>query len=181
MAATEVQLATLDEEAQIEALLLSQGLQTAPTAAQPRANPTCVEDESCAGVNTKRDLYVLDAACGGRASWSTEMTLSEIDFAEERDNGWAACVSIIMSLFAVDADNTRTHMHDETGTGRADQQASELAASTLAEERAISSARRRLAKRFAHSIDRQTLAAIEQAIQPVRKQGQGWGSSWKRR
>ena len=90
-----------------------------------------------------RSRLVLDAACGGCDSWSTNLEHQETDFLEERSDGWAASVSVIVAL----RNSEGRHMHDETGSGRVDKAPDADTAEVQAAERAVQSARHRLAKR----------------------------------
>jgi len=148
----------LGEDAAIAAVLATHGLRTC--APPPPEQPPALTDS----VDVRRDLLVLDAALGGRPSWKTAVSSRDVDFVELRDDGWAASVSIILALHRTDEEET--HMHDETGSGSCDKQPEEAGALAVATQRAMDSARRRLAKRFAHSLDRQQMAAIEQVVNP---------------
>ena len=98
--------------------------------------------------------------CCSRELWDTELARNDVDYLEEREDGWAASVSVILTLLSTRS-GARDHMHDETGSGQAEKQGSNEAALAQAEFRAVESARRRLAKRFAPSINSRTMASIE--------------------
>jgi hypothetical protein len=157
------------EEAQIEALLASAGMRTAPPPEAAGARRVLEEDTIC----RRRDVLVLDAALGGAGSWDVRLARSEVDYVEERPEGWAASVSVVASLQLLDPTAESAHMHDETGSGRADAQPTADDATAVAEGRALESARRRLAKRFATSLDTQLLAVIERQANPKRPPGRG--------
>lgn len=159
------------EEAEIQELLAIEDLRESAPAPAPASKYADVI--ASASLCVRRDCLVLDAALGGRDAWDTELTSSAVDFAEERDadgratgRGWAASVSVIFSLFSLQDGGTitSTHMHDETGSGQSEGQPSRARAIECAEGKAIESARRRLAKRFALSIDTKLLAAIEAQV-----------------
>ena len=61
-----------------------------------------------------RDRLVFDAACGGPGSWTTKLKQQETDFTEQRGDGWAASVSVVLSLLKVDTQTgAQELMHDE--------------------------------------------------------------------
>ena len=99
---------------------------------------------------------VFDAACGGAGAWMTACSRQDVDYIEERSDGWAACVSIVLSLLQADG----TLMHDEVGTGRVERVAVAEEAQQLALDKASACARKRLAKRFAVALG-PALGAIE--------------------
>jgi hypothetical protein len=107
-----------------------------------------------------RDRLVIDAACGAQ-QWRTEVSTEEIDYTEQRaDGAWSASVSVVVTLVrSVRGCAEEEDMHDETGSGRA-VGADEAAAIAAAQQRAVVCARRRLAKRFAHSLEPARLAEI---------------------
>ena len=167
------------DDAAIAALLAANGLRCYE--APPEEEPPAPTDS----VSVRRDLLVLDAALGGRPCWTTALRSREVDFVVLRADGWAASVSVILALHRTDeftgqdaqashAQASKTHMHDETGSGSCEKQPEQAVAIAIAEQRAMDSARRRLAKRFAHSIDRQQLAAIEQMINPPGPAARKW-------
>ena len=131
-----------------------------------------------------RDRLVLDAVCGGAEAWSTIVKWRDVDYTSAADGAYAASVSVVLSLVKItDALGTQLFMHDETGTGRVEGSASETDAQELAFRRAVASARRRLAKRFAISLDGSLLSEIDRA---ARAQGMARGpkqqqqpSSWR--
>ena len=115
-------------------------------------------DERKAMVDAARDRLVFDAACG-QDSWSTQVARQEVDFVEQRPNGWAASVSVVLSLLSTDGG----HMHDEVGSGHVDGAEDSNAAQQHAFAKAIASASKRLAKRFASALGQAKLGAIETA------------------
>ena len=112
-----------------------------------------------------RDVLVLDAALG-EGMWRLDIKQRDVDYVEERSDGkWQASVSLVLSLSRADAASlcsangpSVSFMHDEVGSGRADGHPDEASATCEAERAAHTSARRRLAKRFAHSLDPHLLA-----------------------
>ena len=109
-------------------------------------------------VDEARDKRVFDEACPGGA-WTLSVSSSEVDYIEETSDGFfEASVSVVMSL-----QNDGQHMHDEIGSGRVQGEASADAARSNALSRATASARKRLAKRFAGSLEPEVLGAIERA------------------
>ena len=157
--------------AQIQALLASEGI--AESAPPPAPASKYADAIANASVCVRRDCLVLDAALGGRDAWDTELSRSEVDFAEPEERPdvvggsgttWTASVSVVFSLMALHPDAAPEHMHDETGSGQSQKQPSRSAAIELAEARAIESARRRLAKRFALNLDNSLLLAIEAQV-----------------
>ena len=148
------------EEAEVQALL-RQTQRTQPAAAAPAALPMDTQPRNCYAADLLRDQLVLDAACGGSEGWTTVVAARDVDFTEQDTNGtWSASISIVLSLLRYTGADTTEHSHDETGTGRVDGMPSEDAAIETAEQRAISNATRRLAKRFAISLDPNVIAAI---------------------
>ena len=112
-------------------------------------------------LDAHRDVLVLDTACGGQGGWTTKVSANEVDFVECQESGWAACVSVILSLYSGAESH---HRHDETGSGRVERQPCKEAALCLAEQRAVQSARRRLAKRYANALPPGVLETIERKI-----------------
>ena len=157
------------EELAIEALLAGlrppQPLAPTPSCANAIAAPPQQKhaDSQRQQVEMNRDRLVFDAACGGAGMWTTRVSRHDVDFVEERDDGWAASVSIVLSLLRRDASMEVHHMHDETGSGRVERAADADAAEQLALTRATTSARKRLAKRFAVALGQAALGAIEKA------------------
>ena len=146
-----------EEQAAIEALLANI---RPPPAPPPVVQPGAVHaahDEQKARVDAARDRMVLDAACGD--GWSTAINRQDLDFVEERPSGFAASISIVLSLLREDG----SPWHDETGSGQSQCAASTDAAQELALARAAASARKRLAKRFACSLGQVVLGEIEKA------------------
>ena len=103
---------TDDEESLLERLLASEGLRVCESAPPPSV-PGGAAAAAPPGTDVQRDCLVIDAALGGRAAWTTEVASSEVDFVEERADGWAASVSVIVSLLST-ASAPHAHMHDET-------------------------------------------------------------------
>lgn len=160
-ATTSEEATTAEEEVMIQQLLA--GVVDRPTGVasmqQSLPPPTAKESQSDA-----RDRLVLDAANNGPDGWTVSVSLREVDFVEQRqsDGKWNASISIVLSLLRiVDEIGTETHAHDETGTGRAEGLPSRQQAEELADRRAKASALRRLAKRFALSLEPAVLAAID--------------------
>ncbi len=155
----------------MQALLASEGL--AELAPPPAPASKYADAIASASKCVRRDCLVLDAALGGRNAWDTVLSRSDVDFAEERSEAaaggsstitWAAGVSVVFSLMGLHADCRPEHMHDETGSGQSERQPTRAAAIELAEAKAIESARRRLAKRFAICLDNQLLSVIEKQV-----------------
>ena len=156
-------ICNVDEEAAIEALLA--GIR--PARAQPplpeevvsrRADRAATHDEV-------RDRLVLDAALGTNL-WAEEVQREEVDFVEEQEGGFAASVSVVLSLVRSDDGG---HMHDETGSGREqpwrnpDPSPDAATATQRARVRALACARKRLAGRFWRSLDANVQRAVEDA------------------
>ena len=112
-----------------------------------------------------RDRLVLDAALGTNL-WAEEVQREEVDFVEEQEGGFAASVSVVLSLVRSDDGG---HMHDETGSGREqpwrnpDPSPDAATATQRARVRALACARKRLAGRFWRSLDANVQRAVEDA------------------
>ena len=164
------------EEAMIAALLGS----IAPPPAAPAHAARVVEPEPQLprppqrSVADARDVLVLDAALG-EGMWRLDIKQRDVDYVEERSDGkWQASVSLVLSLSRADAASlcsangpSVSFMHDEVGSGHADGHPDEASATCEAERAAHTSARRRLAKRFAHSLDPHLLAELERRANPA--------------
>ena len=150
----------MEAEALIQQLIGEAGLRPAGTEVEVRR-------EAPLNLDGRRDVLVLDTACG-QGRWTTKVSASEVDYAERRESGWAASVSVILSLYGQDGQGEQQHRHDETGSGRVDGQPCESTALALAEQRSVESARRRLAKRYANALDRGVLENIERTIRSRR-------------
>ena len=188
----EPSITTAEEEAMIQELLAGIGGSAAGGAATSSQHPHHQQEhhhhqlpmESQADV---RDRLVLDAVCGGSEGWTTIVNSRDVDYVEQRpaDGSYVASVSVVLSLVKItDALGTQLFMHDETGTGRVEGLASEADAEELATRRAVASARRRLAKRFAISLDGSLLSEIDRAARaqglPKQQQPSAWRPPGKR-
>lgn len=158
---------TAEEEAEIETLLAGVASSIMPAmpgdaAAADAQRQQQKQQQHAETPKEATDRLVLDAACGGASAWDARTASLEVDYVEQRGNGtWAASVSVVLSLVQfVDEALTTKHMHDETGSGHVEGMPTESAAVETAERLAISSALRRLAKRFALSFSNEMLAAI---------------------
>ena len=133
-------LTDADEEAAIDLLLST--LRPPPTEPLPPEppDPSLAANLKKLAVEEARDRLVFDAACGGAGAWMTACSRQDVDYIEERSDGWAACVSIVLSLLQADG----TLMHDEVGTGRVERVAVAEEAQQLALDKASACARKRL-------------------------------------
>lgn len=176
---------TEEEEAMVNALLAP--LQPQQSVAEP---PAPTSPPEFVRKSHLRSQLVLDAACGGPGSWTTEVCRRDIDYVETREDGCAASVSVVLSLYRTEghlrtatreSDALRllhpklmgparaTDMHDETGTGRVEKVSQEEAAIEQAAKYAVESARHRLAKRFAAALGQELLGAIEKQVNPHKR------------
>ena len=141
----------------------------APAPPPNTATPNAAAATSAAGEQKKRvemvrDRLVFDAACGGPGSWTTKLKQQETDFTEQRGDGWAASVSVVLSLLKVDTQTgAQELMHDEVGSGRAERASDAAAAEEEALKAAVACGRKRLGKRFAVALGGEILGAIETA------------------
>ena len=104
---------TADEEDAINELLA--GLRPPEPEASPPPPP--LDERASAALKKQHvdeltDKKVFDTACGGEGTWMLSCTRQDVDFLEERGDGWACCVSVVMSLYRADG----SLMHDEVGT-----------------------------------------------------------------
>ena len=148
---------TADEEDAINELLA--GLRPPEPEASPPPPP--LDERASAALKKQHvdeltDKKVFDTACGGEGTWMLSCTRQDVDFLEERCDGWACCISVVMSLYRADG----SLMHDEVGSGRVDKMHVAEEAQQLALERASAGGRKRLAKLFSVALGNHVLGAI---------------------
>ena len=172
-----------EEEATIAALLGAIAPQAHLGVQQLPLQPPMPSLEPRESVADARDVLVLDAALG-QGFWRLNIERQDVDFTEARADGtWAASVSLVLSLSRVlpstsnSTKETLSFMHDEVGSGHAQGLQDEESATRTAKRVAFSSARRRLAKRFAHSLDPHLLAEIERRANPAMSKRHGGTAS----